>query len=125
MGKDIDFKGSITEMTWEMTTEQKEINGYTCTKATMTESPDVYVWFTPEIAVNGGPYTFFGLPGLVLESNSAFESINVNSISYASAEEFQSKVDDFNGVDNNNDAITLTEVFAKKENFQRMVLASK
>lgn len=121
MGKNIDFKGNINELNWEITDEQKEISGYNCKKALLKDNPQVSVWFTPEIAVSGGPYTFFGLPGLVLETDSPFESNHVNGITYASLKEFQAKIKDAYEGDNYDQAISLAEVFAKKENFQRMV----
>jgi len=121
MGKNIDFKGNISEINWNITNEQKEINGYQCKKAHIEGNEGTYVWFTPEIAVNGGPYIFFGLPGLVLETNSPFESINVSAISYTGTEEFESKVAEINSGTATEKEISLTEVFAKKQNFQRMV----
>ena len=121
MGKDIDFKGTTDNINWTITNEQKEIKGYRCKKAHLKDNPSVYVWFAPEMAINGGPYTFFGLQGLVLESNSIFESINVSSISYSSNEEFQKKSAEVKGKIKVDKAIQLEEVFAKKENFQRTI----
>ncbi len=121
MGKDIDFKGNVNEINWTITNEQKEINGYQCKKAHITDNEGVSVWFAPEIAVNGGPYVFFGLPGLVLETNGPFETTNVSTISYTSVEKFRSKVDEVNAKSTTEKEISLTEVFSKKENFQRMI----
>ncbi|MDF1695516.1 MAG: GLPGLI family protein [Saprospiraceae bacterium] len=121
MGKNIGFHGNIAELNWKITNEQKEISGYNCKKAHLEENPGVYVWFTPEIAVNAGPYVFFGLPGLVLEANTPFESTSVASISYASMDEFQNRVEEIKAQVNSDSGITLSEVFAKKENFQRIV----
>ncbi|MEN2489153.1 GLPGLI family protein [Flavobacterium sp. B11] len=65
---------------WEISTETKKINNYTCYKATCSwndfnirgNSISVYnseVWFTPEIPSSFGPMGLDGLPGLVLEAN--------------------------------------------------------
>ncbi|WP_066223148.1 GLPGLI family protein [Formosa haliotis] len=66
-------------MEWDITTETKKIGEYTCYKANLTTgkvalgysetSPDISVWFTPEIAVSFGPKSFRDLPGLILEAS--------------------------------------------------------
>lgn len=55
---------------WKVTTETKEILGYTCTKATTTigtENRPVEAWFTTAIPASVGPDKFHYLPGAVLE----------------------------------------------------------
>jgi len=121
MGKNIDFTGNIDEIKWTITNETKEINGYECKKAHIADDEGVYVWFTPEIAVNGGPYVFFGLPGLVLETNSPFNVTNVASISYANEEEFQSVKNQIIANAPAEKTIPIEEVFAKKLNFRRIM----
>lgn len=65
---------------WEITIENKKINGYTCYKAISKwddfdirgNSTSLYsseVWFTPEIPSSFGPMGLDGLPGLVLEAD--------------------------------------------------------
>ena len=56
---------------WEIHDETKEIQGYTCIKATtnIVESAKVFpttVWFAPELPFPFGPKEFRGLPGLIL-----------------------------------------------------------
>jgi GLPGLI family protein len=52
---------------WKITGQQRKILDYNCQEAvTQAEDSDVRVWFTPQIAVDAGPGTFSGLPGLVL-----------------------------------------------------------
>lgn len=121
MGKNIDYKGNVASIKWIITNEQKEINGYRCKKANLKDNPEVYVWYAPEIAVNGGPATFFGLQGLVIESNGIFESFNALTISYATKDEFQKKLNEVTKKINDDKAISLEEVFAKKSNFQQMI----
>ena len=121
MGKDIFFEEKSNNIKWEFTADQKEINGYQCKKAHLKGNPEIYAWFTPQIPVNGGPYTFFGLPGLVLETNSPFESINTNTISYCTADEFNNKYKEVDARDKKAKSIPLSKVHVKKENFQRMI----
>ncbi len=121
MGKDIVFNEKSNNIKWEFTAEQKEINGYQCKKAHLKGKPETYVWFTPEIPVNGGPSTFFGLPGLVLEANSSFESINTDTISYCTSGEFNDKFKEVEARDKTEKSIPLSKVDVKKENFKRMI----
>lgn len=48
--------------------EVKVINGYKCHLAYI-ESEDTKIWFTKDKALNLGPKTYFGLPGLVVKVN--------------------------------------------------------
>lgn len=54
---------------WELTSEQDEILGYSCYKAKCAYGGRKWsVWFAPEIPINGGPWKFLGLPGLILKA---------------------------------------------------------
>lgn len=59
---------------WKLHNETKDIDGYTCYKATKhhvqyyTEIEfTIEAWYTPEIPVPYGPVGFGGLPGLILQ----------------------------------------------------------
>ena len=61
---------------WDITAETKEINGYTCYKATCIKTIinpagefkfPVIAWFCPTLPYSYGPLDFFGLPGLILQ----------------------------------------------------------
>lgn len=62
---------------WEMTQETKKINGFVCYKATRMPDPSslevpdksfpIIAWYTMEIPLPYGPFTYGGLPGLILE----------------------------------------------------------
>ena len=119
MGKDINFKDNEKNLKWKITNDQKEINGYQCKKAHLENNPKIIVWFTPEIPVNGGPYIFYGLPGLVLESDSFFQLVTITTISHASKKLFHKKVEEIKGKIDYKTGISFREIFAKKENFQR------
>ncbi len=54
---------------WAFTNETKKIEGYTCKKAVgKYHNKTITVWYTEEIPISEGPYTFKNLPGLVLEA---------------------------------------------------------
>ncbi len=54
---------------WELTSETKEILGYSCRKAVATfKGRDWEAWYTDQIAVPVGPWKLDGLPGLVCEA---------------------------------------------------------
>jgi len=70
-------KWNVSDLVWEITDEEKEINGYKVRKAT-TDSfeldPDdrfyydkAIAWFTTEIPIPVGPARYYGLPGLIIE----------------------------------------------------------
>ena len=55
---------------WEITKEQKIINGYSCFKAKgtlKTWDGSLEVWFTPQLNIPFGPRGVSGLPGLVVQ----------------------------------------------------------
>ena len=61
---------------WNITSEKKDIAGYTCYKATKviqsvrgskTFSKPIIAWFCPEISAPYGPLTYGNLPGLIFE----------------------------------------------------------
>ena len=55
-------------LAWKMDMEQKEILGYVCQKATFQDTANtIEAWFTPQIAISGGPAGYGGLPGMILE----------------------------------------------------------
>lgn len=59
---------SIRNIKWKITTETREIAGYTCRRANALVLDSVYVvaFYTDEIPVSGGPESFTGLPGMIL-----------------------------------------------------------
>jgi len=68
LGKKFLIDGTIPEMKWKITGEQKKVLKYTCMKATqMKDSTEIIAWFTPQIPLPNGPDTYGQLPGLILE----------------------------------------------------------
>jgi len=96
-------KDTLRNYNWKLENETKKIGNYTCYKATskqtIRQSQNVSVnndqedeenfkeeeititaWYTPEIPVNNGPSTFWGLPGLIMEINDGLQNILCNKI---------------------------------------------
>lgn len=70
MGKDFLINDSVKLFSWKIKPEQKMILGYSCQKAIYeADSTKIEAWFTPVIAVPGGPASYGNLPGLILEVN--------------------------------------------------------
>ena len=73
-GKDFLVSDSLSEMKWKVSAdEQKDILGYTCMKAVLkdTSSNLLVAFFTPQIPLPYGPDKYAGLPGVILEIQSA------------------------------------------------------
>lgn len=66
---------------WTLLNETKEISGYTCAKA-QTDYGDrkIIVWYTRDLPIQEGPYTFKGLPGLVIAAEDNSNSYNFKLI---------------------------------------------
>ncbi len=72
-GKDFLIEDALTNYKWKISAgEQKDILGYTCMKAYYKDSTEnLVVFFTPQMPVPVGPDKFGGLPGVILEVQSA------------------------------------------------------
>lgn len=58
------------EFHWNILADTATINGWHCQKATTHYGGRIWeAWFDPSIAINDGPYTFHGLPGLIIKIN--------------------------------------------------------
>lgn len=60
---------STKKIQWKITDETKEIAGYSCRRADVIIMDSVYVvaFYTDQIVPRGGPESFRGLPGMILE----------------------------------------------------------
>jgi GLPGLI family protein len=57
----------INKVDWQLINESKNISGYNCKKAiTKYGKKNIIAWYTSEIPFQEGPYTFKGLPGLIV-----------------------------------------------------------
>lgn len=62
------LKDSTRKINWKITSEMREIAGYTCRRANAVILDSIYVvaFYTDKIPVSGGPESFSGLPGMIL-----------------------------------------------------------
>lgn len=68
MGKSFLIESEVEKINWKLKGEQKEILGFSCSKATaQVDSQQVVAWFAPAIPVSSGPMGIGGLPGLILD----------------------------------------------------------
>lgn len=67
-----------SEIIWRITSETKQINGYSCRRANGLLNHSVYVvaFFCPSIPLDIGPSVFEGLPGAILELHIPDEHIS-------------------------------------------------
>ncbi len=63
------IKDSLRKINWKITDETREIAGYTCRRANALILDSIYVvaFYTIKIPVSGGPESFTGLPGMILQ----------------------------------------------------------
>ncbi|MDB4924708.1 GLPGLI family protein [Mucilaginibacter sp.] len=71
------LKDSTRKINWKITDETREIAGYTCRRANALILDSVYVvaFYTDKILVSGGPESFTGLPGMILQVALPHENI--------------------------------------------------
>ena len=80
-GKDFFGKDNLLKWDWKITNETKEINGFTCKKATSDAfGYNFTAWFTEDIAINAGPEKFDGLPGLILYLGTAYYEYTATAV---------------------------------------------
>lgn len=62
------IKDSIRKINWKLKTETRDIAGFHCTRADAFIMDSLYViaFFCDQIATQGGPESFTGLPGMIL-----------------------------------------------------------
>lgn len=71
-------KDSIRKVRWKLTEELRDIAGYSCRRANGMTQDSLYVvaFYTDQIPVSGGPESFTGLPGMILQLVLPHEHIN-------------------------------------------------
>jgi len=102
-GKIFLIQDQLKKQDWQLGSETKNIGEYTCYKATMKREIEVTsnisengetkveakpekkeititAWYTPQIPINNGPESYWGLPGLILEINDESQTIICSKI---------------------------------------------
>jgi len=71
------LKDSIRQIIWKITDETRDIAGYPCRRANGLLMDSIYVvaFYTDKIPVSGGPESFSGLPGMILQLALPHENI--------------------------------------------------
>lgn len=71
-------KDNIRNIRWKLTDELRDIAGYSCRRANGMTLDSLYVvaFYTDQIPVPGGPESFTGLPGMILQVALPHEHIN-------------------------------------------------
>ena len=71
-GPILQYESGSAPMQWSLTGEAELVGDYRCQKAVTTFGGREWTaWFCPDIPVDGGPYKFRGLPGLILKVEDA------------------------------------------------------
>ncbi|MDR7208342.1 GLPGLI family protein [Flavobacterium piscis] len=81
--KPIYIREEINLFDWKISSTEKDtlIGGYSCKKATSNFRGRNYVaYFTNELANEGGPWKFDGLPGFILKVNSSDRYLSIDPI---------------------------------------------
>jgi GLPGLI family protein len=65
----VSMRDTIGKIKWKITDEFRDVAGFSCRRANAIIMDSMYVvaFFTNEIHVSGGPESFTGLPGMILE----------------------------------------------------------
>lgn len=70
--EDFTYTVPITDLVWELNDSAKVILGYDCLMATSNYHGRKWVaWYAPDIPIQSGPWQLMGLPGLIMEAESA------------------------------------------------------
>lgn len=75
-------EGKVGDIDWELTNEEKTIDGLKSFKAVAKNYPMLTVWYTKDLPVSNGPSIYQGLPGLVVRAEDYFRTIQLLKIEY-------------------------------------------
>jgi len=77
---------------WKILPDKKKINGYDVQKATTTLGGRTWTaWFTQQIPFQDGPYTFRGLPGLIVSVEDQTHTHRMNLVANQKLNEISKK----------------------------------
>lgn len=119
LGKSFLVSDSLKYFKWNLKSDTKKIGDYTCYKAvadvpgnevedfirkkmkasdkvslTKTDADTVTItaWYAPDIPVNQGPKSYWGLPGLILEVNTPQSTVLCSKITLTTKDNFSIKI---------------------------------
>lgn len=72
------LKDTTRKINWKITDETRDIAGYPCRRANAIVMDSIYVvaFYTDKILVTGGPESFTGLPGMILQLALPHENVS-------------------------------------------------
>jgi GLPGLI family protein len=72
------LKDTIRKIKWKITDETRDVAGYPCRRANGLVLDSIYVvaFYTDKIPISGGPESFSGLPGMILQVALPHENIS-------------------------------------------------
>jgi len=87
---------------WDISKERKIIAGFNCIKAVSNvRNNKIIAWFTTEIPINYSPLGLYGLPGLVLQAETFFNTITIENIKYLTTDDLLNvKMDEYEEIYN-------------------------
>lgn len=75
-------EGEVGNIDWELTNEERNIDGLKCKKALAANYPMLTVWYTKELPISNGPSIYQGLPGLVVWAEDYSRTTQMLKIEY-------------------------------------------
>lgn len=76
------IKEDLKRYEWNILDETKEIAGKKCIKAQPKDNTSVTAWFTSDIPLGFGPMGYYGLPGLILQLETATKIYTLQKMVY-------------------------------------------
>lgn len=88
-GENFLLTDSTRKIKWKLTDEVREIAGYPCRRANAIVMDSIYVvaFFTEKIHIPGGPESFGGLPGMILEVALPHENVTWRAVKVIDTEQ--------------------------------------
>jgi GLPGLI family protein len=85
---DLLIKDTVRKIKWKITDETRDIAGYPCRRANALVLDSIYVvaFYTDKIPVSGGPESFGGLSGMILELAIPHENVTWKAVKITDAE---------------------------------------
>ncbi|MDR2389934.1 MAG: GLPGLI family protein [Tannerellaceae bacterium] len=117
MKSTIILKDKLSNIKWDIADETKLVYDYKCRNATIENSPNISVWFSPEISTNRGPGYFQGLLGLVFEANDFLSTTYVTEIKNIEQSQFIRELFEKYQQTPSGKTYSLEEFFLLKQNF--------
>jgi len=73
----------LNAISWKLENKHREIGGFNCQAATCVFKGRKYeAWFTTDLAMNEGPYKFYGLPGTIVKIQDSKHQVEYELISF-------------------------------------------